>query len=62
MNQALAFLFLLAVAALIGCPVAALLGAFQVAIGLLYLALIVGAPSYLVLLARHIHPEGHHHD
>lgn len=57
MNQALAFLLLVALAALIGCPVAALLGAYQVATGVLYLALIIGVPSYLLLLARHINPK-----
>jgi inner membrane protein involved in colicin E2 resistance len=57
MNQALAFLLLLALAALIGCPIAALLGAYQVAVGALYLALILGVPSYCVLLARHINPK-----
>lgn len=57
-NAGLVFLLLVAVVSLIVCPFAALLSAYQVAIGALYLALIIGAPSYLVLLARHINPEG----
>lgn len=57
-NAGLMFLLLVAAVSLAICLIAALLSAYQVAIGALNLALILGVPSSLVLLARHINPEG----
>lgn len=58
-NAALVFAMLVGALLVIvglGC---ALLGSIPLAAALIPAGLTVGAPSYCVLLARHINPEGH---
>jgi hypothetical protein len=58
-NAACAFLVLVAALTLITALTVAVFGFYLIAANLIPLALTFGVPPALVLLGRHINPEGH---